>query len=89
MTWNLEKVSIRWLSNNQMKMNKILKKNSFINILIFVYRYKDKDNFELTNFIKACMQGIAPDISEEVHMVICKCHLYILVSELYAFSPDS
>ncbi|XP_065930386.1 uncharacterized protein [Magallana gigas] len=29
-------------------------------------RYTDEDNFELTNYIKTSVQGIAPDTSEEV-----------------------
>uniref|UniRef100_A0A8W8MPL3 Uncharacterized protein n=1 Tax=Magallana gigas TaxID=29159 RepID=A0A8W8MPL3_MAGGI len=29
-------------------------------------RYTDEENFELTNYIKISVQGIAPDTSEEV-----------------------
>lgn len=48
-----------------MKLNENLK-ISFPNILIFAHRYTDEDNFELTNYIKTSVQGIAPDTSEEV-----------------------
>lgn len=53
------------LARIQMKLNENLK-ISFPNILIFAHRYTDEDNFELTNYIKTSVQGIAPDTSEEV-----------------------
>lgn len=48
-----------------MKLNENLE-ISFLNISIFAHRYTDEDNFELTNYIKTSVQGIASDTSEEV-----------------------